>query len=149
MSKFGLSSSGSSVSSGGRGTSKSEANSEICPNPTAWWLRPVSSAARVGEQIAVVWNRLNRTPRSARRSIVGMRTGPPKHSGAEKPASSDISTRMCGGSSPRREGSRRHWCTESANVRPATLALGVAANGSAGPVDGVLMWILPGTKPQP
>ena len=29
------------------------------PMPTRWWLRPVSSAARVGEQTAVTWNRLN------------------------------------------------------------------------------------------
>ena len=25
------------------------------PIPTAWWLRPVSTQARVGEQSAVVW----------------------------------------------------------------------------------------------
>jgi hypothetical protein len=29
--------------------------SEITPKPTAWWLRPVKSAARVGEHSAVVW----------------------------------------------------------------------------------------------
>ena len=28
------------------------------PMPTEWWLRPVSSAARVGEQSAVVWKRV-------------------------------------------------------------------------------------------
>ena len=28
------------------------------PNPTRWWLRPVSIAARVGEHTAVTWNRL-------------------------------------------------------------------------------------------
>ena len=28
------------------------------PMPTAWALRPVSSAARVGEHRAVTWNRL-------------------------------------------------------------------------------------------
>ena len=28
------------------------------PKPTAWWLRPVSRAARVGEQSAVTWKRL-------------------------------------------------------------------------------------------
>ena len=28
------------------------------PMPTEWWLRPVSSAWRVGEQSAVVWKRL-------------------------------------------------------------------------------------------
>ena len=29
--------------------------SEITPNPTEWWLRPVMSAARVGEHSAVEW----------------------------------------------------------------------------------------------
>ena len=28
------------------------------PMPTEWWLRPVSSAWRVGEHSAVVWNRV-------------------------------------------------------------------------------------------
>ena len=28
------------------------------PMPTEWWLRPLSSAARVGEQSAVVWKRV-------------------------------------------------------------------------------------------
>ncbi len=34
------------------------ANSPMEPKPTAWLLRPVSSAARVGEHSAVTWNRL-------------------------------------------------------------------------------------------
>ncbi len=34
------------------------ANSAIEPKPTAWWFRPDSSAARVGEHSAVTWNRL-------------------------------------------------------------------------------------------
>ncbi len=32
--------------------------SAIEPKPTRWWLRPVSSAARVGEHTAVTWKRL-------------------------------------------------------------------------------------------
>ena len=32
--------------------------SVIIPMPTEWWLRPLSSAARVGAQSAVVWKRL-------------------------------------------------------------------------------------------
>ncbi len=44
------------------------------PMPTAWWLRPVSSAARVGEQSAVVWKRLNLQPAPASRSN-GRRVG--------------------------------------------------------------------------
>ena len=33
------------------------ASSVIDPMPQEWWLRPVSSACRVGEHSAVVWNR--------------------------------------------------------------------------------------------
>jgi len=32
--------------------------SVMLPIPTEWWLRPVSSACRVGAHNAVVWNRL-------------------------------------------------------------------------------------------
>ena len=32
--------------------------SVIMPMPTEWWLRPLSSAARVGAHSAVVWNRV-------------------------------------------------------------------------------------------
>jgi hypothetical protein len=32
--------------------------SVIPPMPTEWWLRPLSSAARVGEHSAVVWKRV-------------------------------------------------------------------------------------------
>ena len=42
---------------------------------TEWWLRPVSSAWRVGEQSAVVWKRLNLRPPFARRSAVGVWIG--------------------------------------------------------------------------
>ena len=45
--------------------------------PTEWALRPVSRAWRVGEQMAVVWNRVYRRPFSASRSKVGVRHGPP------------------------------------------------------------------------
>ena len=41
------------------------------PMPTEWWLRPVSSAARVGEQSAVVWKRLYLRP--SRRQPLGRR----------------------------------------------------------------------------
>jgi hypothetical protein len=43
-------------------------NSGMPPIPTAWWLRPVNSAARVGEHIAVTWKRLYRKPCAAMRS---------------------------------------------------------------------------------
>jgi hypothetical protein len=58
------------------------------PIPTEWWLRPVSSADRVGEHRAVVWNRLYRSPLSASRSKFGVRHGPPKALEAPKPTSS-------------------------------------------------------------
>ena len=45
--------------------------------PTEWWLRPVSSACRVGEHSAVVWKRLYFRPFAASRSAVGVEHGPP------------------------------------------------------------------------
>jgi hypothetical protein len=54
-------------------------------------LRPVSNAARVGEQIAVVWKRVYRSPAAASRSKVGVLHGPPNALEAPKPTSS-IST---------------------------------------------------------
>mgnify|MGYP001093100417 CR=1 FL=1 len=40
--------------------------------PTEWWLRPVSSAWRVGEQSAVVWKRLYLSPPAASFSATGV-----------------------------------------------------------------------------
>jgi hypothetical protein len=62
--------------------------SVIPPIPTVWWLRPESSAARVGEHNAVVWKRLNFNPSPARRSAVGVWHGPPNALEHPKPASS-------------------------------------------------------------
>ena len=56
--------------------------------PTEWWLRPVSSAARVGEQSAVVWKRVKRRPPRASRSKLGVWQGPPNALEAPNPASS-------------------------------------------------------------
>jgi hypothetical protein len=58
------------------------------PIPTVWWLRPLSSAARVGEHNAVVWKRLNFRPPAARRSAFGVAHGPPNALDEPKPASS-------------------------------------------------------------
>ena len=58
------------------------------PIPTTWWLRPLSSAARVGEHSAVVWKRLNFSPPAARRSAFGVAHGPPNALDEPKPASS-------------------------------------------------------------
>jgi hypothetical protein len=52
------------------------------------WLRPASSAARVGEQIAVVWKRVYFNPAAASRSKFGVLHGPPKALEAPKPTSS-------------------------------------------------------------
>jgi hypothetical protein len=48
------------------------------PTLTWWWFRPDSSDARVGEQSAVVWKWLKRSPSSASRSKVGVWMPPPK-----------------------------------------------------------------------
>src|SRR6476659_1595306 len=58
------------------------------PIPTAWWLRPESIAARVGEQSAVVWKRLYLRPFAASFSALGVAQGPPNALDAPKPASS-------------------------------------------------------------
>ena len=41
------------------------------------WLRPVSRHERVGEQSAVVCHCVYRRPSAARRSMLGVSTGPP------------------------------------------------------------------------
>ena len=64
--------------------------------PTEWWLRPVSSAARVAEQTAQVWKRVYLRPLAARRSAVGVLIGPPKALEAAKPTSSMSTTSTFG-----------------------------------------------------
>ena len=64
--------------------------------PTVVWLRPVSSAARVDEQIAVVWNCVYRSPPSHNRFNVGISIGPPNGSSAPKPMSSHTMNRTFG-----------------------------------------------------
>ena len=64
--------------------------------PTLWWLRPVISAARVGEHSAVVWNRVYFSPRPATRSAVGISHGPPKALPAPKPTSSNNTSNTFG-----------------------------------------------------
>src|SRR4051794_16863213 len=66
------------------------------PMPTVWWFRPERSAARVGEQSAVVWNRLYFSPPAARRSAVGVAHGPPNALEAAKPTSSRSTIRTLG-----------------------------------------------------
>ena len=40
--------------------------------PTLWWLRPVSSAARVGEHSGVTWKFVYCRPLAASRSMFGV-----------------------------------------------------------------------------
>src|SRR6516225_9353848 len=70
--------------------------SVITPKPTEWWLRPVISAARVGEQSAVEWKFVYRKPSLAMRSRAGVGMTPPKVDGAPKPTSSVIMSRTFG-----------------------------------------------------
>src|SRR5215475_8261249 len=64
--------------------------------PQVWWLRPVSSAARVGEHSAVVWKWLYFSPFLATRSKFGVGIGPPKVLVAPKPVSSVMMSRTLG-----------------------------------------------------
>ena len=48
------------------------ARSMMRPIPTLWWLRPVSTHARVGEHSPVVWKLVNVRPPAASRSNVGV-----------------------------------------------------------------------------
>ena len=77
----------------------------MLPMPTEWWLRPVSSACRVGAHSAVVWNRLYRNPRAASRSAVGVWHGPPNALEAPKPTSSSRTTSTFGAPSGGSNGS--------------------------------------------
>ncbi len=57
--------------------SQSLANSQIWPLPTRVWFRPVRRDARVGEHMAVEWNRLYEMPLFATRLSVGVLISPP------------------------------------------------------------------------
>ena len=70
--------------------------SVMAPMPTEWWLRPQSSAARVGAHSAVVWKRVYFRPPAASRSAVGVWHGPPKALEAPKPTSSIRKTSTLG-----------------------------------------------------
>ena len=77
----------------------------MLPIPTEWWLRPLSSAARVGAHSAVVWNRLYVSPPAASRSAVGVWHGPPNALDAPKPTSSSRTTSTFGAPSGGSSGS--------------------------------------------
>ena len=71
---------------------------------TVWWLRPDNSAARVGEQIAVVWKRVYCNPFAASRSNVGVSHGPPNTDDAPNPTSSISTTNTFGAPAGGRHG---------------------------------------------
>src|SRR4051794_35414898 len=61
-------------------------SSVITPLPDEWWLRPVISAARVGEHSAVELNWVYRSPDCAIRSSAGVRVELPiRHGRAVDP----------------------------------------------------------------
>jgi len=68
--------------------------------PTAWWLRPVNNAARVGEHRGVTWKFVNRRPSAAKESILGVDSVDPKHPRCENPMSSNKMMMMLGAASP-------------------------------------------------
>ena len=98
-------------------------NSPIDPKPTVWWFRPVSRAARVGEQSAVTWKPLYLSPCSATRVIAGVETGPPNVDGLPKPASS-ISTSNTFGAPSGGDGVMLivQSATDASSVRPTVPA---------------------------
>ncbi len=80
------------------------ASSVMSPMPTEWWLRPVSSARRVGEHSAVVWKRVYFRPLAASRSKFGVWHGPPNALDAPKPTSSIRTTSTFGAPAGGRSG---------------------------------------------
>src|SRR5262249_3371553 len=116
------------------------ANSVMLPMPTLWWLRPVRSAARVGEHSAVVWNSLYVKPLFARRSSVGVGIGPPKVLAAPKPVSSVMMSKTLGApfgavTSFGKSG------VDSLALRPITpLNCGCGTGSTAEPPDGSVIW---------
>jgi hypothetical protein len=68
--------------------------------PTSWWLRPVSSEARVGEHSGVTWKFVYRSPSAASRSMFGVLRSDPKQPSCAKPVSSRRMTTTFGASGP-------------------------------------------------
>ncbi len=123
--------------------------------PTEWWLRPVSSAWRVGEQSAVVWKRVYLSPSAASRSKVGVLIGPPKALEAPKPQSSISTTRTFGRAGRRaqrldgRERRRRvlRVVGGEPDVLPVGDRQGAALDGSVGHRSSFRRVVGPGESP--
>ena len=95
----------------------------MTPIPTVWWLRPVSSAARVGAHSAVVWKRLYFRPPAASRSAVGVRHGPPNALEAPNPTSSSRTTSTLGAPAGGRSGSIGGNCASGSRASNGKLPL--------------------------
>ena len=113
--------------------SNATARSAMVPAPTRVWLRPVSSAARVGEQIEVVWKALYRIPCSASSVRAGVCASPPNVSVTPNPMSSIMMTTILGASAGKRCGAAGHFIVESSILGLATLSEGGGGNGSTDP----------------
>src|SRR5215211_387610 len=111
------------------------ASSVMTPMPTEWWLRPDSSAARVGAHKAVVWKRLYLRPFPASRSAVGVAHGPPNALDAAKPTSSSKMTSTfgapAGGCSGSIAGNDASGSLASYGSAPSTAGPGSAARRDA------------------
>src|SRR5262245_53113361 len=108
--------------------------------PQVWWLRPVSSAARVGEHSAVVLNWLYLTPLAATRSKLGVGIGPPKVLVAPKPVSSVMMSRTLGAPLGAVTPTGKSGL-DSLALRPMTPPNGASGTGRIGePPVGALSW---------
>src|SRR5664279_2669125 len=98
------------------------ADMTVCEKPetcTDALLLPVSSAARVGAQMAQVWKLVYRKPLLARVSKVGVWMSPPNVTGAPKPTSSKSIHTTLGAPASAFAGSGHH-SFDSARVLPTT-----------------------------
>src|SRR5208337_4979734 len=96
-------------------------NSPMTPKPAEWWLRPVMSAARVGEHRAVECMQVYRSPALATRSSAGVGMTPPNVLGAPKPTSSVMINNTLGaplGGTTRGAHHAFDWAAFSLNTPP-------------------------------
>ncbi len=98
---------------------KPVASSTMRPIPLLWWLRPVSTHARVGEHSAVVWKLVNRSPSAARASSTGVSMSDPKHPSWANPTSSSTTTSTLGVPGVGR-GTSGHHGVDDEKSRPIT-----------------------------
>src|SRR5690242_1249304 len=98
------------------------------PIPFEWWLRPVSTQARVGEHSAVVWKLRYRSPLVASASRFGVSMSDPKQPSCANPTSSRTTITTFGAPLGGRFGSGHHgvdsqWYRPMTPPNPSTHAL--------------------------